>query len=347
MKIGKSISKAILVMTVLTVSTSAFANDTVKKVLTVEEATKMAISNDSQLKTNKLNLEAYKEKLKNNNLEVYQYTDLDISTKQLEQTISFSADKISNEVWSLYNNYILTIQELAIMEGRIELSDKQLIQAKIKKERGLISQVDYDELLNKIEALKDEKRAKQQSISDMNKKFKMLVGVDITQYELQNNISYELFKYRDNIDGYIAGKVDDMLKYSEELANYYDQTRIDRASEKVGGLAPYWVDYLDVKAESSQKYTTITNNRQKYKESLLSVYSSLLSNEAKLEQAKANISVLEKQLKVAEIKFNAGLINTYDYESVKQDMAEKEFEIESLTYACEQGKHILEKPWLS
>lgn len=345
MKIGKGISKAILVMTVLTVSVSAFASDTSKKVLTVEEATKMAISNDSQLKTNKLNLEVNKEKLKNSNLEVYQYTDLDISAKQLEQSISFSVDKISNETWSLYNNYILANEELDTMEGRIELSDKQLMQAKIRKERGLISQVDYDELFNKIEALKSEKHAKQQSISDMNKKFKMLVGVDITQYQLQNNVSYEPFKYRDNIDGYIAGKVDDMLKYSEELANYYDETRLDRAS--IGGLAPYWVDYLGVKAEISQKYTTITSQRQAYKESLLSVYSSLLSNEAKLEQAKANMSVLEKQLKVAEIKFKAGLISTYDYESAKQELVEKELEIESLTYACEQGKCILEKPWLS
>lgn len=346
MSIRRYLSKAFVIVTILGLSTSLLANELPsKKILTIEEATKMAVNNNSQLRTYELSMEATKEKMKDDRLEFYQYMDMDISKRQLDQTMKFLKDQITYDVWKSYNSYILAQQQLVLMEKEITLAAKEQKQAEIKKERGIISQVDYDTILVKIENTKNEELAKEQEIVNLSKNFKMLVGVDINKYELENNITYEAFKQVGSIDSYIESKVDDMLKYNEESVKYADETRIERAS--INGMAPYWSDYLGEKANTSQKATTIEQQREQYKKSLLSTYATLLSNEKQLEQLNANSKVQNKQLKVAEIKYQAGLISAYEYESTKQQVDQTSYQIISLTYACETAKKILEKPWVA
>lgn len=141
----------------------------------------------------------------------------DIKLKQSKEQKDFDEDKLIQKVTNIYNNIVTSQMKIEEEKRQIELKTKELSIGKVKKDSGVITELDLngDEL--KIEDLKDKLKSNENALKDAEYNFKILTGKDITGYSLEQDIEFNKFKVDGSIDDYLDEVVEKYLKYSTKL----------------------------------------------------------------------------------------------------------------------------------
>ncbi len=331
---------------------ATFADITEQKVLTRQEAVKKAMDMSIKLQTYSTQVDATRETLKKKmedyqTFKAYEYEDMRIDMRQQEQQRDYLKDQIEFDVNSNYSDVILLRQEIMLLEQKIALANKELKQADIKKRNGILDEVSYQKLTLNLSNMKNQKNSKELQLKEVQQKFSLLTNFDITKYELESEITYVPYIINNPIEFYVSSKVNEMIQYNEEAAEHYNATKLDRMLIGDGPvyLVPDKEATLQSNATVSSKYSTVEQMRNSYQTSLMGIYTKLVETREQLEQLKDQYAIKEKELKVMEIKYNAGLISAYDYEKTKCDFEEFKFSILQCTNSCVQLQTSLQKPW--
>ena len=355
MRAKSELIKKLLVLTMVgVIGVTTLAETTDKKLLTRQEAVKKAMDMSIQLKTISKQLDATRETMRKKmedytTFKTYEYEDMRIGMQQQQQQQDYLKDKIEFSVSTNYNDTLLLQKELLLLNQKIELGTKEVKQAEIKKRSGVLDEVSYQKYILNLNSLKTQKSSKETELKKVQQNFNLLTNIDITQYELEDKITYTPYIFGNTIEFYINSKVNDMVQYNQEAAEYYEETKLDRMliGDGPAYLVPDKEADLQSKATISDKYSTVEQMKNSYKTSLMNVYASLVATTKQLEELQGQYKVKEKELKVIEIKYNAGLVSAYDYEKAQCEFDELALNILMTTNSCQELQTSIQKPWVA
>lgn len=312
-----------------------------KPILKLEEAVQSAISSSNQAAINSNQYEALKEQMKvSQGADYYQYQSIYLKKAKNEQQKQLLEDRITSDITSKYNAMIVLENEIEGMYKSIGISVKELRQAELKSQKGLMNPVLYQSKQNEIETLKTSIKAKEEELQNAKLYFKVLTGKDMAEYILEETISYEPFKIEGLVEGYINSKISTYLQYDKEIAKFEQDNII-----KDGDPTPFYANYLNTKTAADTAVLQLDDKQITLKQTLINQYTSLLSLEDQISGLQLQLEVLDKTLRSAELKYQAGMISVLEYD--KQQAKKQEIELQLLKLKNSYGslKDMIQKPW--
>ena len=99
----------------------------------------------------------------------------------------------------------------------LEIKNKELNNTKLKNSLGVVITTDLTATQIQIESLQNAQKSSQNALKDAQYSFKVLTGKDVTQYSLEKDIKYDVFKIDGSVDEYLDNAIDNYLKYKTQL----------------------------------------------------------------------------------------------------------------------------------
>lgn len=376
--------------TITNVQTQANA----KSVLTLNDAIKAAISNSDTLKLDDKKI-SYQDKINDTNEKIDDFNDVDgdkedlnedtrdITLKQLKQQRDFDEDKLIQKTTTAYNNIVTSQMKIDKAAKLLEIKNKELSDAKLKKSLGLMTSIDLSGTELQIQSLQNQQKLSQNTLKDAQDSFKVLTGKDVTGYTLEQDIKFEKFKIDGSVDEYLDDVIDNYMKYSKDLLelnkDYLDDNKVEEPSDsdKPSGSMPKRSDYADY-----EEYITALNNYNKgisdytgklslrlaylnsklgiytqetglneakksYKEALKTIYTNMLATEDSINLLKSNIELNNKQLSVAKLKYDLGMITKSEYNTQVANSEDLDIQLRTAIDGYNTLKEKIQKPWLA
>lgn len=312
-----------------TTTTTTASGQTVngKQLLTLDEAIKAAISKDDKLAydqkaisyTDRINDD--NEKLDDANDVTGDKEDLNKDTRdnkldQLKQQMDFDEDSVIQKTTTAYNDLVTKQMKIDKTAKLLEVKNKDLSDAKLKKDLGISTATDLGDTELQIKNLQNQQKVNINQLKDAQDSFKVLTGKDVTQFALEQDIKYEKFKIDGSIDNYLDNVIDNYLKlnidalkinkdYYDDKANQVSEDDVtaakatsDTASQPVlpsGATVDQYAQYQKALSDyqtAKSAYTTKLSQRIGY----LTTKLSISGNQSTLEINKKQLKDSLKQL---------------------------------------------------
>lgn len=323
-----------------TASTSTSGQAQARPLLTLKDAINVAISNSDTLalddkkisyqdKSNDINEKIDDTTGVSDDKETFNEDTRDNSLNQLKQQRDFDADKLIQKTTNAYNNIVTSQMKIDKATKILEIKNKELSNAKLKKELGIMTSIDVDTTELQIQSLQNQQNLSINTLKDSQASFKVLTGKDVTQFTLEQDIKYEQFKIDGSVDEYLDNVIDKYLKYSTELLelkkDYYDdkdnqvsEDDVKKAedaaknaikptkpadTDPVGTYITY-TDNLDKYNTAKSGYATALSLRLAYLNSKLGVYTQETSLEETKKTYKESLKTIYTNLLAAEENIN-------------------------------------------
>lgn len=385
--------------TITNVQTQANA----KSVLTLNDAIKAAISNSDTLKLDDKKI-SYQDKINDINEEINDANDKinddkkdldedtsDITLKQLKQQRDFDEDKLIQKTTTAYNNIVTSQMKIDKAAKLLEIKNKQLSDAKLKKSLGLMTSIDLSGTELEIQSLQNQQTLSQNTLKDSQDSFKVLTGKDVTAYALEQDIKFEKFKIDGSVDEYLDDVIDNYMKYSEDLVklneDYLDDNKVteeyvkkaeddaktavkpsepgdpnnlpaykeyvekmDKYNDAKSGYATALslrLAYLNSKLGIYTQETSLNEAKKSYKEALKTIYTNMLATEDSINLLKSNIELNNKQLSVAKLKYDLGMITKSEYNTQVANSEDLDIQLRTAIDSYNTLKEKIQKPWLA
>lgn len=301
-----------------TTNVQALSNE--KKVLTLDAAVNAAIENSDKLYLKSKEIKYYKDKMdlqekiddsSDQSLD-FSYDKLDLQREEAKQNKEFIKDQIESDITKKYNDIVSSEIELDKLSRQLEIKNKDFENVKLKEQLGLITETDMKSSELDIETLKNNIKLKQNTLKNQKDYLGVLTDLDLSEYELDKNINYDVFKIDGSVDEYIDEKVDKYLEYSDqtvELLNDtvddmkdldYDDDDPEKPSSPDKSLDKYWKeDASGNKIPDRDAYEKDVANGVKEYSTKLSNYGSYLEMKFNANSTKVNVDDSRKSLKDA------------------------------------------------
>lgn len=321
-------------------STSVQAQ-TVKPVLTLNDAIKAAINNSNTLALDDKKI-SYQDKFNDINEKMDDATGVsgdkedfnedtrDNTLNQLKQQRDFDEDKLIQKTTTAYNNIVTSQMKIDKAAKMLEIKKKELSNANLKKSLGLMTSIDLRSTELQIQNLQNQQTLSMNTLKDAQDSFKVLTGKDVTKFILEQDVKYEQFKIDGSIDEYLDNIIDKYLKYSAEIyelkKDYYDdednqvsEDDVEQAKQKADNPTPVkskpiatddvtkYMDYVESLEEHNNDisgYTTALSARLGYLNNKLGVYAQKISLEETKKSYKESLKTLYTNLLATEDTIN-------------------------------------------
>jgi hypothetical protein len=136
-----------------------------------------------------------------------------------------------------------------------------------------------------------------------------------------------------DVDGNVTGKE-------------FDSKAYDAAEQTYVGLWNDFGNYLQNKYNLSSSKVSLDEKKKNLKKGLEESYASLASMENDINVAKSNIDVKNKELSIAKLKYDEGLIIKINYDKQILDYEDLETNLRSSINSYNKLKNQIQKPWL-
>lgn len=342
------------------------------KVLTLNEAFESAKAKSNTLAILDKNIQlmnsinGLNEKLDDvNNLtdltEDYNEDKRKLTLDKLEQKREFQIDKLKQDVTKAYNGLIVSSKEISKLKSDIELQKEEIEQAKLKRNLGLMTDINIDQVQISLQSNQNTLDNKQNVFNDDKYNFKVLTGKDVDKYVLEDTIKYDKFELSGSLDEYLDSVIGEFTTYSEQLnelesdywndddnkisnsdvskaKDYYDEHKddaepkldlsqygddIDGMNKKINAIA----DYVSKTKETSNalsKYTGILSARMNY-----------LNNKSAAETSKLQLDETKDMYKKSLRTIYTNLINiekSIDLIQANVELKNKQVKIDKINY---------------
>lgn len=301
-----------------TTSVQALSNE--RKVLTLDAAVNAAIENSDKLYLKskeityykeKMNLQEKKDDLSDQSLD-FSYDQLDLQREEAKQNKEFIEDQIESDITKKYNDIVSGEIELDNLSRQLEIKNKDFENVKLQEQLGLVTATDMKTSQLEIETLKNNIKLKQDTLKNQKDYLGVLTNLDLSKYELDKNINYDIFKIDGSVDEYIDEKVDKYLEYSDQMVELlndtvddmkdldYDDDDPEKPSAPDKNLDKYWKeDSAGNKEFDSTAYKEdVANGIQEYS-TKLTTYGSYLEMKFNADSTKVTVDDSRKNLKDA------------------------------------------------
>lgn len=316
-------------------TTASVQAQTVKPVLTLDDAIKAAINNSNTLELDDKKI-SYQDKINDLNEKIDDTTpgisddteDFNKDTRdntlnQLKQQRDYDEDKLIQKTTTAYNNIVTSKMKIDKTAKVLEIKKKELSNAKLKKDLGLITSIDVSSTELQIQNLQNQQTLSMNTLKDAQDSFKVLTGKDITNFTVVQDIKYEQFKINGSVDEYLDDAIDKYLKYSTELykikKDYYDDNEVseddvDKAKDvadkaiKPNSLSgtytadeyAKYVDDLEKYNDAKSGYTIALSKRLGYLNTKLGIYTQQITLEETKKAYKESLKTLYTNLLATE-----------------------------------------------
>lgn len=135
------------------------------------------------------------------------------------------------------------------------------------------------------------------------------------------------------LDSYMT-YVNDMNEYNADISGYATALSLRLA-------------YLNNKLNLSTQETNLNEAKKTYKDSLKTIYTNLLSTEDTINYLKSNIELTNKQLSIAKLKYDLGMITKSDYNTQVTNSADLDIQLRTAVDSYNTLKEKIQKPWLA
>ncbi len=142
-------------------------------------------------------------------------------------------------------------------------------------------------------------------------------------------------------DSDIAANLNAYKEYQDSLDKYY-QERYMYAFKLSARLA-----YLNGKLGTYESETNLDETKKQFKEQLRNFYTMLTTTEDNINLLKKNIDLTNKQLKIAKVKYDTGLITKTDYDHLVVNSQDLDIQLRSAIDRYNTLKEEIQKPWVA
>lgn len=214
-----------------------------KQIITLDKVINAAISNSGKLALKAKEIEKIRNKMeiqdKTNDFydsidqKVYDfpYDKLELQEYQTDQEEEFLKDQIASDITNKYNTIVMKQIEINKLKTNLEIKTKELEIMKTKLRIGMITANQLDDKQIEIKSLQDDIQAKENSLKNNIEYLEILTNLNLSNFTLDKNISYDVFKIDGSIDKYLDDKIDKYLKYNNKMIelteDYLDKLKED------------------------------------------------------------------------------------------------------------------------
>ncbi len=348
-----------------------------KSVLTLEDAIAAGIANDSTIGLEIKNINLQEDKLDVQdaiNDSGYDYDNQELVVKQEKQKRDFMEDQVAQNITDKYNDLIAQSKSLEKIKKQIEVETKKFNDAKLQKSLGLMTSINLSQVEINIQTLKNSEVNAENKLKNSQDYFTVLIGKDLSKYVLDGNTNYEVFRIDGSVDEYLDKIIDKYLEYDKEsydlfkdhvkddLKNTLPDSLPDKDSfsddadlatnpnaqsqdQKYQNAIKDYKAYLDAKFGVVGKSVALSEKKKSYKQILNAYYTTLLSLENNINVLKANIELSNKQLSIAKLQSDLGLITKTQYNSQVVASEDLEINLRGLIDNYNKIKDSIQKPW--
>lgn len=340
-----------ILIIIIVMNTTVFAADT--STLTIDEATEKAISYSKTLKTLSENSILAQEDY-DDVVSDYLITDQSHETLNLVTRLKSALNELTNisaseelekesihfNVINFFFSVLSAEKELELYEQSLEIAEKELQIAEIKKNLGLLSEVDYNTQKLSYQKQAAELSNKELTITNAYRSLNNILGNDTdTRYDLVIDDEYLTFSSiaGTSLTTYINKGLSTsnelaQLKQSVELAKYEvtSYTSLNSSS-----LQSVQISYAQAQRSLSEAQTNL-------EQSITDLYNSTLQLEDDYEMKLKDIAEQEKTIELLEIKYNLGTITELELIQAQYELEVLELELETIIFNHNMYKMQLE-----
>ena len=290
-----------------------------KPLFTLDEAIKAAISNSDILAIDNKKV-SYQDKVNDVNERIEDITpnlssdkkDLNKDTRnnsldQAEQQREFDEDSVVQKTTNAYNSIVTSQMKIDKAARDLAVKTKQLNDAKLKNNLGLLTEVDLQANQIQIQNLQYAQNYSENQLKDAIYSFKVLTGKDVTQYSLEQDIQFDKLKIDGDIDAYFDEVIDKDLKYKVELnkinKEYYNdhdnqvsESNVQDAKTKTDGATVPVAITGETLEQYMARYNQYEQDKSAYSNAL-SARLGYLSTKLSMDTTDISLNMTKKQLK--------------------------------------------------
>ncbi|AGF54115.1 hypothetical protein B0P06_001826 [Clostridium saccharoperbutylacetonicum] len=290
-----------------------------KPLFTLDEAIKAAISNSDILAIDNKKV-SYQDKVNDVNERIEDITpnlssdkkDLNKDTRnnsldQAEQQREFDEDSVVQKTTNAYNSIVTSQMKIDKAARDLAVKTKQLNDAKLKNNLGLLTEVDLQANQIQIQNLQYAQNYSENQLKDAIYSFKVLTGKDVTQYSLEQDIQFDKLKIDGDVDAYFDEVIDKDLKYKVELnkitKEYYNdhdnqvsERNVQDAKTKTDGATVPVAITGETLEQYMARYNQYEQDKSAYSNAL-SARLGYLSTKLSMDTTDISLNMTKKQLK--------------------------------------------------
>jgi len=365
-----------------------------KPVLTLKVAIDAAISNSEKLALQAKQIKLYEDKLDiqealddiDDSDTEFPYDKLEVLVKQSKEQKEYMKDQIAQDITSKYNSLIDKEKALNKLKRQIQIKTKLINDTGLKKSLGLVTSIDVKNAGIELEKQKNSQKAKEDQLKNSQDYFKVLTGIDLSQYSLADSQEFEPFRINGSVDKYFDGVIDKYKKYDKKILELtkdnlkdikdtvgdkpdssdapdkskFEDKLNDDDSVKVTAEQQYenaknsyiaqwntYGGYLEQKFGYSTNVYALNETDKGLKNGLKESYATLLDMENSIKVMQSTMEVKNKELANSKLKYDMGLIIKTDYDNLVLDNDELENNLRTAVNNYNMLKDQIQKPWLS
>lgn len=352
----KRIVHSLLLVFLFTVMITPFAY--AQDVITLDQATDMAIKHSNSIKQIEYDIEKGEE---------YQKAALDnlsyipsgaaepqvaaawtaalntqISLQMAKKSKEVEQDKIALNVFNEYTGVLQARKNLELAEMKYEKAKKDWQITLLSYDCGLISQSQLKLAESGQKAAQASYELAKKEVEKAYQSFNSLIGLNLTDRPLlQNAIEYSPINIID-LDHEIARIMDrnpaiwlaeqqvELAEIQLDLYNWADPSR-----------EPYEVKKIDIEKAK----LTAADGKQQIKNALYSLYKTIVQLEDSYAMSYEAFKIAQEDFRVKEIQYELGMLSKQDYMASKLALTEAENNLNKIVYQHEALKQTFYKPW--
>jgi hypothetical protein len=312
--------------------------------LTVSEAAKMAINEDSAVKnlndTEDLSGDKLEQALDNMhdsfalgesamlNAQV-NYMSLELSSSLAIKDITARKENVEYSITKYFNTIINAEKALELFDSSLDIQKRELDITKLKLNLGMVSQLDYDTALLNFERAGNSRLVYVNSIDKAYRDLNGAMGKPLeNRYNLVLNLEYKpieeinITQYTDTFlnKSLTIKRAEDAKDVAEfQMDNYIPDYDIETRE--------IYEDYNkedQLLADFNQASRSLADIKLSVKESIIDTYNSLRDMEVDIKAGELELQTSNQQLTILEKRLALGQVTALDVDKLKYDIKNKE-----------------------
>ncbi|KEF38836.1 outer membrane protein [Schinkia azotoformans MEV2011] len=251
-------------------------------------------------------------------------------TYQVKQAYN---DVIQKEASKLYNEKALAVEELNFKLAKVQLT------------QGVISQVQYDQLANKLDGTKKTLEASEKALSQAKIKLNQLMGVSSNNtYALVDIPAFETMENAD-VDYQITKTLEKHPTIFElEQAKNLTQKSLDLYTYNSGSIGE---NYETKRITVSTLGNQIAQTKDSIAQGVRTTYLNIKSLEDQYAILQTNLSNAEKSLQVTKVQYEVGQTTELDLRQKELQLADLQSKVTDTIVKLDSLHAVYEKPWVA
>lgn len=265
--------------------------------------------------------------------------------EKANRDLETTKEQIAYQTKQLYNDVIQKELSKAHSEKALSVEELNFKIAKIQLEQGIISQIQYEQLENKLTEKKKTVDASEKAFTQAKVKLNQLMGVAVDgDYSL---VDTPEFKNMEDIDvDYHITKVLELhpvifeLEQAKELA----QKAVDLYTYNPAAAGE---NYQTKKITVTTLGNQLSQTKDSISEAVRSMYLNIKSLEDQYSIIQTNLSNAEKSLQVAKVQYEVGQTTELDLKQKELQVADLNSKLVETAIALDNLHAVFEKPWVA